>query len=55
LAFEFVGQHIWATFKNQMGASGFVTRPIFVEMVAFVKRLYEKALVSLLWNYKVDS
>jgi hypothetical protein len=38
LAFEFVGQHIWATFLDQMGAFGFVTRLIFVEMVAFVKK-----------------
>jgi hypothetical protein len=29
LAFEFVGQHTWATFLNQMGSSSFVTRPVF--------------------------
>jgi hypothetical protein len=31
-----------------MGASGFVTRPIFIKMVTFVKKVYEEAMVNLL-------
>jgi hypothetical protein len=42
LAFEFVGQHTWATFLNQMGSFSFVTIPVFVEMVAYVKKQCEK-------------
>jgi hypothetical protein len=42
LAFEFVGQHIWATFLNQMGASNFVTKRDFVEMVASMKKQCEE-------------
>jgi hypothetical protein len=38
LVFEFVGQHIRATFVDQMGAFGFVTRLVFAKNVAFVKR-----------------
>ncbi len=38
LAFEFVGQHIWVTFVNQMEAYGFVTKPIYAKVMAFVKR-----------------
>ncbi len=37
MAFEFVGQHIWATFVDQMGTFGFVTRFVFAKIVAFVK------------------
>jgi hypothetical protein len=45
LAFEFVGQHIWATFLDQMGASNFVRRHDFVEMVASMKRQCEEILL----------
>ncbi len=38
LAFEFAGQHIWATFLDQMGESGFVTKLVFAELVASMKR-----------------
>ncbi len=38
LVFEFVGQHICITFVNQMGAYGFVTKPIYAKVMAFVKR-----------------
>jgi hypothetical protein len=38
LTFEFVRQHVWATFVDQIGAYGFVTRHVFEKVVAFVKR-----------------
>jgi hypothetical protein len=44
LAFEFVSQHIWATFLDQMGASNFVTRHDFVKMVASMKKQYEEVV-----------
>jgi hypothetical protein len=44
ISFEFANQHIWATFKNQMGAFGFVTRLVFVEMVPYVKRQCEETI-----------
>jgi hypothetical protein len=37
LAFEFVGQHVWATYANQIGAFGFVTRHVYEKVVASVK------------------
>ncbi len=37
LAFEFVGQHIWATSTNHIGALVFVTRDIYGDVVACVK------------------
>jgi hypothetical protein len=38
LTFEFVGQHVWATYVNQIGAYGFVTKHVYEKVVAFVKR-----------------
>jgi hypothetical protein len=38
LVFEFVGQHMWATSLDQIGASIFVTREIYGKVVAFVKQ-----------------
>ncbi len=40
LAFEFVGQHIWATFLDKMGASGFVTKLVFAKKFG----VYEKTM-----------
>jgi hypothetical protein len=37
LSFEFVGYHVWATHVDQMGASSFVTKYVYEEVVAFVK------------------
>jgi hypothetical protein len=36
LAYEFVGHHMWATSSDQIGASIFVTREIYVD-VAYAK------------------
>jgi len=38
LAFKFVKQHVWATYVDQIGAYGFVTRHVFEKVVAFVKQ-----------------
>jgi hypothetical protein len=37
LVFEFAWQHIWATFVDQMGTFGFVTRHVYEKGMAFVK------------------
>jgi hypothetical protein len=37
LAFEFVKQHVWATYVDQIGAYGFVTKHVYEKVVAFVK------------------
>jgi hypothetical protein len=38
LAFEFVGQHIWATSIDWISALVFVTRDTYGDVVALVKR-----------------
>jgi hypothetical protein len=38
LAFEFVGQHVWATYVNQIGASGFMTKHVYEKVVTSMKR-----------------
>jgi hypothetical protein len=42
LAFKFVGQHIWATFLDQIRASIFVTREIYGDVVACMNQQCEK-------------
>jgi hypothetical protein len=37
IAFEFVGQHVWATSLDQIGTLIFVTREVHGDVVAYVK------------------
>jgi hypothetical protein len=48
LAFEFVGQHTWVTFLDQMRSSSFVTRHVLVELVTYVKKQCEKVMGQLM-------
>jgi hypothetical protein len=45
LAFEFVGQHMWATSLNQIGASIFVTGEVYGDVVAYVKQPCQKVAI----------
>jgi hypothetical protein len=48
VAFEFVGQHIWATSTYQIGAHVFVKRDIYGNVVTFMKRQCQKATTQLI-------
>jgi hypothetical protein len=48
LAFEFVGQHMWATSLDQIGASIFGTREIYGEVVACVKQQCQETATELI-------
>ncbi len=48
MAFEFVGQHSWATFAYQIGAHVFVKRDIYGDVVASMKQQCQKATTQLI-------
>jgi len=48
VAFEFVGQHIWATSTYQIGAHVFVKREIYGDVVALMKQQCQEATTQLI-------
>jgi hypothetical protein len=48
LAFEFVSQHIWATFINHIGALVFVTRDVYGDVVASMKQQCQEVATQLI-------
>ncbi len=48
LAFDFARQHMWATFKNKIEASIFITREIYGNVVASVNQQCEEVAIQLI-------